>query len=491
MCFYGKALVLQCLQIKQDHIVLVALALLFGAFAWLVSISTGTEGGEDSFQHYLIARYAFVHPENFLDHWGKPLHTLLLSPFAQWGFTGAKIYNCLAGMVTAWFTYKTADRLGLKTAMASVVLLLFAPLYFLELNSALTEVTFSMVLAAGIYFLVADKYYASAIIFSLLPFARTEGFILLPLVGIFFLTQRKFIPFLFLGTGLVVYSLIGYFYHYHDLLWVFSQNPYSGKNGVYGKSNYFWHYADAYRYIIGEPQKWLFIIGFLSLFFRLNRASKTTGITNAEPTLKYWSLILALALAFFFAHSIVWYYGIQGSAGLGRVFGSILPLLALISTRGIESIYKPFVANTNLRLALVATILFYVVEFPINNYKLPIMLGPEETVLYDAGNWYKQSKYYKEGNKVYYFAPTAALAFDVDPFDPNQRAYLHDAKRSNEVPQGSLIVYDMHFGPNECQYPLADIKGNPDYELIHQITPQNPFTTLGGHNYELYLFRKK
>ncbi|MGV3599171.1 MAG: hypothetical protein ACO1PI_15000, partial [Bacteroidota bacterium] len=145
------------MQIKQDYIVLVALALLLGAFAWLVSISTGTEGGEDSFQHYLIARYAFIHPENFLDHWGKPLHTLLLSPFAQWGFTGAKLYNCLAGIVTAWFTYKTADRLGLKTAMASVILLLFAPLYFLELNSALTEVTFSMVLAAGIYFMVADK----------------------------------------------------------------------------------------------------------------------------------------------------------------------------------------------------------------------------------------------------------------------------------------------------------------------------------------------
>lgn len=483
-------LVLQPVQIKQDNIALILLAVLLAGFAWLASISTGTQGGEDSFMHYLFARYVPQHPQNLLDHWGKPLFTLLATPFAQWGFTGAKIYNCLAGVLSAWFTYKTADRLGMKTALASIILLLFAPMYFLSLNSSLTEITFSLVLIAGFYYIVADRFYVAAIILSFLPFARTEGFILLPIIGLFFIWQKKYVQLLFLGLGVIVYSLIGYFYHYHDILWVFTQNPYAGKTGVYGKSDNFWHFADGYRDIIGDPQKWLFIIGFVSFLFRLNRASKT-GIENTDNIFKYWLLIVLCVLAYFMAHSIVWYYGIQGSAGLLRVMAGILPLLALISTRGLEAIYVPFQINKNFRLALVFTILFYVVEYPTIRYDLPVQLGPEETLLYEAGTWYKNSEYKQPDTKVYYFAPTVAIAFEIDPFDPNQRAYLHDAKRSNEVPTGSIIVYDMHFGPNECEFPLEEIQSNPDYELLKHFVPKNPFKTMGNAEYEIYVFRKK
>ena len=234
--------------------------------------------------HYLLARYVPQHPQNLLDHWGKPLFTLLASPFAQLGFTGAKIYNCLVGVLSAWFTYKTAERLGMKTALASIILLLFAPMYFLGLNSSLTEFTFSLVLIAGFYYITADRFYVAAIILSFLPFARTEGFILLPIIGLYFIWQKKYIQLLFLGLGLVVYSTIGAFYHYHDFFWVFTQNPYAGKNGVYGHSDNFWHFAAGYRDIIGEPQKWLFIIGFVSFLFKVNRASKT-GIEKTDSIL--------------------------------------------------------------------------------------------------------------------------------------------------------------------------------------------------------------
>ena len=477
------------MQVKQDHIVLVLLALAFGGLAWLVVISTGTEGGEDSFMHYLFARYVPQHPANLLDHWGKPLHTLLLTPFAQFGFTGAKIYSALAACITAWFTYKTAQKLGLATAMAAIVLLLFSPLYFLCINSALTEITFALVLSAGIYLIVSDKYYIAAVVLSLLPFARTEGFILMPFIGIYYLLRKKYYPFLFLGLGVVGYSLIGYF-HFEDILWVFSQNPYSDKVGVYPTSSHFWQYGDAYPLILGRPQTLIFVIGFISFLLAFNRASKT-GISNAGDPFKHWLLIVVLALAFFFAHSIVWHFGIMGSAGLSRVFAGIMPLLALISARGIEAIYKPFAFNRNLRLALVCTVLFIVVEFVFQNHRFPVHLGPEERLLYKSGEWYKNSGYYKPGNKIYYFAPTVGIAYDVDPFDPSQRAYLDAAKNSENIPSGSIIVYDMHFGPNECKIQPEEIKNNPDYELLKQFTPEEPFTTLGGYNYEIFIFRRK
>ncbi|HYG14169.1 MAG TPA: hypothetical protein VEC12_00345 [Bacteroidia bacterium] len=477
------------MQIKQDHIVLILLALVFSGLAWLVSISTGTEGGEDSFMHYLFARYVPQHPANLLDHWGKPLHTLLLTPFAQFGFTGAKIYSALAASITAWFTYKTAQKLGMVTAMASIVLLLFSPMYFLCINSALTEITFALVLSAGIYFIVSDKYYIAAIVLSFLPFARTEGFILLPFIGIYFLLGKKYYPSLLLGLGLVLYSIIGYF-HFGDLLWVFHQNPYADKTGAYPSSSHFWQYGDAYPLILGRPQTWIFIIGFLSFLMALNRVS-AKGIFATDAAFKHWLLIVTLALAFFFAHSIVWHFGIMGSAGLSRVFAGIMPLLALISVRGIEAIYKPFAFNRNLRLALVCTVLFFVVEFVFKNHHFPVHFSPEERLLYKSGEWYKNSQYYKQGNKIYYFAPTVGIAYNVDPFDPSQRAYLDAARNSKNIPSGSIIVYDLHFGPNECGIPPEEIKSNPDYELLKQFTPEEPFTTLGGYNYEILIFRRK
>lgn len=474
------------MQIKQDHIVIVLLTLLLAGFIALVSASTGSHGGEDSFMHYLFARYVPQHPENLLDHWAKPLLTLLLAPFAQFGFIGAKIYNCIAAIVTAWYTYKTAQRIGLQTSMAAVILLLFAPLFFLCINSALTEITFAMVLAAGIYYIVSYRYLAAAIIVSFLPFARTEGFIILPIIGLYYLWQKKYTTFFFLGFGLVVYSIVGYF-HYGDLLWVFTKNPYAGRNGVYG-SGYFWHFADGYRDIIGNPQKWLFIIGFISFLLALNRASKSGGgIAKTNENFRQWLLIIACAMAYFFAHSTVWYLGIQGSAGLLRVMAGILPLLVLVSNRGLEVIYKSIPINVNLRLAVVFTILFFVVEYPLKRYHLPVELGAEETMLYKAGDWYKTTPYYKGDQKVFYFAPTVGIAFDIDPFDFDQRDFLHNAKQSENVAKGSIVVYDTHFGPQECQYPLEEIKNDPDYELLNQfVYPQGQY-----NNYGVYIFKRK
>lgn len=462
--------------------------LLLGGFIALVAASTGSHGGEDSFMHYLFARYVPQHPENLLSHWGKPLFTLLITPFAQYGYTVAKVYNCIAGILAAWFTYKTAERLGLKTSIASVVLLLFAPLFFLCINSALTEVTFALFLIAGIYFIVCEKYYLAAIILSFLPFARTEGFIILPVIGLFYLWQKKYTPLLFLGLGLLAYSVAGYFY-YDDLLWVFTKNPYADQNGVYGRGEYFWHFADGYREIIGDPQKWLFAIGFISFLLALNKAAKA-GLANADATFKYWLLIVASALVYFFAHSTVWYFGIQGSAGLIRVMAGILPLLVLVSNRGLDSIYKRIPINANVRLAVIVTILFFVVEYPIKRYNPPIELGTEEQLLYSAGDWYKTTPYYKGEQKVYYFAPTVGLAFDIDPFDFSKRDYLNNAKESEGVPKGSIVVYDTHFGPQECKYPLEEISNDPNYELLQKFQ-QSPERRRNGDMYEIYIYKRR
>ena len=56
---------------------------------------TGDEG--DSVFHFLYSKHAFEHPENFLNHWAKPVFVLITAPVAQFGFIAMKIFNIFLG----------------------------------------------------------------------------------------------------------------------------------------------------------------------------------------------------------------------------------------------------------------------------------------------------------------------------------------------------------------------------------------------------------
>ena len=88
-----------------ESIVLLLIAALLIALQWL---STGIDGETDSITHYQIARYAFKYPHFFLDTWGKPLFTILSSPLAQFGYSGAVLFNLICGLLSAWLAYLIA-----------------------------------------------------------------------------------------------------------------------------------------------------------------------------------------------------------------------------------------------------------------------------------------------------------------------------------------------------------------------------------------------
>lgn len=75
---------------KVEYIILAVLSVLtFLGFYYVASLSPGVEGGMDSYNHYLISRFSWIHPkELLLDQWGKPLYNILASPFAQFGMMG-------------------------------------------------------------------------------------------------------------------------------------------------------------------------------------------------------------------------------------------------------------------------------------------------------------------------------------------------------------------------------------------------------------------
>ena len=60
--------------------------------------SQGVEGGLDSWNHFLISKCAFLHPDLLLDQWNKPVFTLITVLICQLGFNALIFFNicCVA-----------------------------------------------------------------------------------------------------------------------------------------------------------------------------------------------------------------------------------------------------------------------------------------------------------------------------------------------------------------------------------------------------------
>lgn len=132
------------------------------------------EGGADNIWHYYFTKYSYTYPDFFLHHWGKPLFILLGGPFAQFGFYGLKVFNILVGLLTTVVCYRLLGLMQVKFRWTLALLLLFSPLYFIVLQSALTEPLFSLLLVSAVYFCFREKYIAAALVISFLMFSRSE-----------------------------------------------------------------------------------------------------------------------------------------------------------------------------------------------------------------------------------------------------------------------------------------------------------------------------
>lgn len=466
----------------ERKILIIMLAGLAALFVYFAFTWEGFYGGADNIAHYRISRYAFNYPHLFLDHWGKPLFTLLSSPFSQFGFTGIKVFNVLTGILAGLFTYLTAKKLGLKNSLLVLIFTFFAPVYFVVLPTALTEPLFSLVLILSVYLFFNQQYIFSAVVISFLPFARTEGIIILPLFFLALLYNRRFLAIFFLFTGFVLYSTIGLFY-YGDFLWLIHQNPYTGAKEIYGSGELL-HFIKATRHITGIPIAILLFIGTCFLIVEyIGQSIKT----ERKKSLLFLLLVAVPFFLYLAAHSYLWWKGSGGSLGLIRVIAGIIPLASLLALKGFNSftgilrfsrVLKGFFA-----LGLVVLIAWY----PLNKYR-NFELNQDERLITEAAGWLKNSGYYS--GKIFYYHLYFIHHLGLDPYNTNICfEKVPDINvPSRNMPEGSIIQWDPHFGLNEGKLPLERLLNDPGLKLLKVFAPERPFKTWKGDDYKVYLF---
>jgi len=458
--------------LQKKHLpAIVILILTSGLLGYFAFFNEFSEGGADNIWHYYFSKYAPMYPEFFLHHWGKPFFILLSTSFAQFGFYGLQIFNILVGLTTAIITYKFCEALEIKFKWYSIVLLLFTPLYFIIIQSGMTEPLMSLVLVSSMYLLYKEKYLAGAILMSFSIYTRTEGSFL-TLYVLFYLLwigKWKYIP--LLGVGFLAYSLIGKFTG-HDFLWFFTENPYKLES-PYGHGNWL-DIVSKYKFIWGTPQTILLVISLAVLL--VNCFSTIASIDRKKLNTEYKILLLVVGpgVLFFLFHIVAWRFGMFGSLGLERVMASVSPFFVILCCYGIN---KMIVLRlpAKFSLPLIGIILFFVVRSTFEVYHFPLKASYDAKVEFEAAKWFKKN--YTQDCVVYYAHPGIIFYTDRNPFDKNLNIEQFDLNVDNITDKSlpTYIFWDSQFSESSCRLKLNDLLNSPKVKLIHPLFEDSGF----------------
>ena len=458
----------------------ISLTVLFFAISFS---SEGYFGGADNINHYFISRYSWQHHELFFDGWGRPLYTILSSPFAQFGFMGIKVFNIIITLLTLWIGYLTAKKLGFSPSILAIVMIGFSPIYFIMVFTAMTEILAGFVLLLSVYLFFREKYIGSAVVLSFIYFARAETIIFYPIFLTVYLFKKKYKAIVFLFCGILLFTIIGGFY-FKDFLWLIHKFPYPIHSNIYKETGPLLHFFNYRDMIFGLPLEILLVLGIILLFFQL--FSKNEMIR--KQSFYEFVVVLAPFAGFFAMHSILYWKGLGGSLGYLRVITSVIPLSALLCLKGYCFFDQKLRQFPWMKYMAMTGISIWIISVALRTYEVPVKLSEDEQIIKTVASWFKKSEYVN--HPVFYTDMNLPFYLGVNPYDNTKYTLIFHTSSINSVPDSSIFVWDSHFGPNENGIPRDSVLMNKRFKLLKIFEPFKEITTLGGQKYEVLAFLK-
>lgn len=444
---------------------LMLLAIILLIIVNIINQSTYDTG--DSIMHFLYARNAPNHPMLYLEHWGKPLFTLLASPFAMFGWTGMKLFNLLVVILTACVTASVSEKLFKGSRGISAIFFIGAPNILLITSSGLTEPLFGLILILALYAEVLHKYWLSAIIISFSLFSRSEGQIILIVWACWSIYNLRWKQLPFFMTGFLLYAIIGFLSEYNDFWWYFTKNPYDQERFVYGSGDWD-HFIKSFIYLTGP-----FITFFAALGVVVSLVKSIPRFILEKDHLQGIRVLAFLCLSgYLFFHSYAWASGQFGSYGLLRVIMGIYPFAVIVILSGFYQLRSFLYGKA--QLIFTYLVLFLVCLFPFSGMKYSIRqvdLKPNPSLLQMQECLADIDK--NEFPELVSAAPLPAFVLGVDYFDETKFQYLNSSETILAL-NGAYIVWDHHFAGSDLKLPAHLFLSEPSrFELIKTCVP-NP-----------------
>ncbi|MDQ7778758.1 MAG: hypothetical protein RDV41_03485 [Planctomycetota bacterium] len=411
---------------------------------------------KDEVLHWLISRYAWAHPWLFLDIWGRPLVTFLYAFPARFGVLPARWLSILIGVGVIILTRRIAREMGLKSTIMTAFLTMTQPFFFLLSFCILTELTFALVLAAGMLLLLRKRLILSSLMISLTPLARPEGFPLVFLWACLILAGRKadsrterLVSVLALAAGTFVWNLCG-FIATSDALWLAHSFPWGGETGFYGHGSLL-HYVAFLPVITGVAAFPFFVVGMTGMVAR-----------------RRFQFLFWIFNGIFLVHMLLWTFGLMRSAGYVRYFVSVSPVIALISGYGWERAMdffrraeaKPGMAGRlrRLRLSLTAVVVLLATANAVVVAALlqPIEPLPEQVCVGRAAAWHREHCATHRVPQTFCSTPLFFFVSGLDRFDGAKHPVPTRENLSRAEP-GSIFIWDSKSSVREDRLTLVTL----------------------------------
>ncbi len=464
-------------QLSLSFVLMTVLTVIYVAV--LIFLNEGVLDEGDGVSHYTISRYSWQHPELLVNHWGKPLFTLLSSPFAQFGIKGIAVFNLILFFVSTLCLYRIVQRFNLPHAWLIPILLVASPEYLHNLLAGHTEILFGTLLLFVIVQMLKQHWALAVVLCSLLPFSRSEGMLPVLVLGGVLVLQRqwKFIPLLL--SGFTVYAVAGELLT-GQFLWYFTQDPYGGFKSVYGSGPWY-HFLSNAPAIFSFSGVLLLVIGG---FYFTDRLLKRNW--------PYRDILLFGGIVFigvFAAHSVLWAKGLKGSLGLLRVMVGIVPLAVPVMLYGLN---KVNLESRLIRITSLGVLLIFGITEPYRQYQLPKKPIVLEELMREAGLWTKQIKQSGKMNPkiISTHNNLIALYAGIDPHDmelhPN---FWFIGPPFAKFGTDDLIVWETRFGSVEGGMSKDTIE-RYGFNLLRRIPVGNKDGNLKGEGYEVRVYTK-
>jgi hypothetical protein len=428
----------------------------------------GVEGGQDSWNHYLISRCAIHHPELLLDQWNKPVFTWCTVWICQLGINALILFNMACVLLSGWLIAQGMRRKEYKNTWALIPMIVFTPILLQNTISGLTEPLNVLFLSLVMYCWCIDKRRLSVALAGFLPFVRTEGFVICGAIFIMILMRREYRLLYWLFLGSLVMDLAGFIIT-HQPLWIITENPY-WKHETEGTfeagSGRFTHYLYQAKTLFGWPMRSLFVLGNLVWIYQKIRRQKIDELLTMSLLIFYF---------YFFAHTIIYYFGILGSHGLTRVMAVIAPALAVISFISIDFLARKLHHQYRIAVFIVVTIWIIWAGYKETGYPKPYRIS-ETTIREDkshinfikAGEWLIAN--HLMGRPIIHQYPYFDVRFNKDPYDLNSSYRVWSIDQKNDwAAKGVIVIWDGFSAVREGNMKLDWLKDNPNYKELYFI----------------------
>lgn len=430
----------------QWRFALLAIAVFAALSVWLGFISEGFLEA-DSCTHYLYARFAFQEAHFIVNIWGRPFCTGLYAlPALIGGREGVRIASMLVAVVVALLTMSVAKRQGHKYPVLALLFVLGQPLFFLHSFSELTEVPFALLVAVGLLAYQRRWWWLLAIVASIMPTSRPEGFGVLLVAAIGLCMHRRWFCLLALPIPFLLWNYAGWIVDYRQgdwWKWVSNNWPYAAEsNYPPGPLLYFVGLLPILSsplvfpaMLVGWAQSWM--IGMREGLYGLFDSDDEAHHRRVEL------IVAGFPFCVLVVHSLLYWYGRMASNGELRYMLVAVPMWGLLAGRGWGWLFDRFRFRHVLLCGAVAVLLPFGANFyyPV----VPIKYDQNWIETREIAQWYQETPL-KQAYPRLMVAHVGVFYFlDLSPTAVGK--VVHWEKIHVDAnPPGTMLIWDDIYG---------------------------------------------